>query len=347
MSQIFDPSRNTVVNNNRRHHGYVTRLLELPLACARFEGIVVFCAEDKRFYECQHIENDTEDYYKWIAVTIGAQRLYFIPVEALTETEIPNEATMSANRRTCCFDAIASAIDEIAVGLYRFGVGVEPLCYRVCNDLKYVDGKKYYIYNNSYDRAEYVRTPDVVPVPGKAYYLPDVQLRYISVFFNEGDSFDPSRSYYESTRPRFIEDPDYSVGAFISHRVFEANGQDYEQLTKKELVTKLNELIEIVNSTGCQLTKATDAGTLFDLCVRLDAIIDELNPFSHPWNNLLNRVSELEQRLSDESIGHATTFDLPIIVQRGNKKFKLDINDGEGNRMVTCVEIPDNANQGG
>ena len=126
MSHIFDPSRNTKVNDNHKNHGYVTRLLELPLACARFEGLVVFCGEDKRFYECQHIETPTEDYYEWVAVTTGAQRIYFIPVEALTETEMANEATMASNIRTCCFDAIASAIDEIlyscssAVSLHEF-----------------------------------------------------------------------------------------------------------------------------------------------------------------------------------------------------------------------------------
>lgn len=339
MSHIFDPSRNAKVNANHKKHGYVTRLLELPLACARFEGLVVFCGEDKRFYECQHIETPTEDYYEWVAVTTGAQRIYFIPVEALTETEMANEATMEANIRTCCFDAIASAIDEIAVGLYRFGINVEPLCYKLCYDLKYVEGRKYYIYNNSYDRAEYVPTPDTVPEVGKAYYTPDVNLKFKTVFFNEGDSFEAGETYYESTRPRFIADPAYVANGPIDHRVFVYNGQDYQRLTKKELVVKLNELIDIVNVTGCKLSKAVDEGTLFDLCVTLNYIIDELNPFAHPWNNLLNRMNELERLLQEAQIGRATTFDLPITVMKDGKEFVLDIVEGDGNRMLTATEV--------
>lgn len=341
MSQVFDPSANTKVNNSRSCHGYVTRLLELPLACARFEGLVVFCGEDKRFYECQHIVTPTEDYYEWIAVTTGAQRIFFIPVEALTETELPTEATIAANIRTCCFDAIASALDEIAIGMYRFGVNVEPLCYKICYDLKFVEGRKYYIFNNTYDRATYVITPDVTPVVGKAYYLPDINLKFTSVFFEEGQSFEAGKTYYESTRPRFISDPSYSAGDAVDHRIFISNGQDFDKLTKKELVVKLNQLIDLVNVTGCKIKKATDEGTLFDLCVAINALIDELNPFAHPWNNMLNRLSEVERLLKEVDIGKATSFDLPITVTRDGKKYTLDLTEGDGNRMLTAIEVND------
>jgi len=337
MSNILDPSRNTKVNAQRSKHGYVARLVELPIACARFEHLVVFCAEDKRFYECQHIITDTENYYKWIAVTTGGQRVYFVPVEALTESELPTEETITASIRTCCFDAIAFALDEIAIGLYRFGVNVEPLCYKISADAKYVAGKKYYIFNNNYDRAQFVKTTDVAPVEGKVYYLPDIHLNYTPQFYI--DEFLPDIDYFESTRPCFIIDPDQTDDAPITHRVFESNGIKFEELTKKELVAKLNEIIDLVNVTHCRLDKAKDSGTLFDLCVTIDALIDELNPFSRPWNNILNRLNTVEELLRQADLGKATTFDLPITVRKNGKSYVLDITEGEGNRMLTAVEV--------
>lgn len=339
MSGILDPSRNTKVNAIRSKHGYVARLAELPVACARFENLVVYCAEDKRFYECQHIVTSTENYYRWIAVTTGGQRVYFVPVEALTTTELPTASTITASVRTCCFDAIAFAIDEIAIGLYRFGVNVEPLCYKISADYRYVPGKKYYIFNNNFDRAQFVKTRDVTPIVGKVYYTADLSLHYTSVFFDDGESFDPEVEYFESTRPYFIPDPDQVDHAIIPHRVFESNGIKFDELTKKELVVKLNELIELVNVTNCRLDKAKDEGTLFDLCVTIDALIDELNPFSRPWNNVLNRLTTIEELLRSGEIGRVTTFELPITVTKNGKSYTLDIVEGEGHRMVTAVEI--------
>lgn len=339
MSDILDPSRNVLINNSRSKHGYVVRLAELPVACPRFENLVVFCAEDKRFYECRHITTELENYYKWIAVTTGGQRVYFVPVEALTETELPTEATMVADVRTCSFDAIAFAIDEIALGLYRFGINIDPLCYKASADIKYVPGKKYYTFNNNYDRAQFVMTTDVSPIVGKAYYLADVNLNYRTVFFEEGESFETEENYFESSRPCFIPDAAQADDALIAHRVFESNGIKFEELTKKELVAKLNEIIEWVNVTDCKLDKATDEGTLFDLCVTIDKLIDELNPFAKPWNTLLNRVLEIEQLLRQANLGKATTFDLPITVQKNGKSYVLDITEGDGNRMLTATEV--------
>jgi len=341
MSNIFNPSRNAAINAKRNLHGYVSRLLELPYACDRYEGMVVFCGEDKKFYECQHLFTNEGDYYRWIAVTTGGQRAFFVPVEALTETELPNEHTMIATVRTCCFDAIASAIDEIAIGLYRYGYNITPLCYKPSPDTKYVEGRIYYVYQNTYDRADYVPISAAEkasgPVPDKIYYTYNEDLRFVSIDPNSLDHFDAETTYFESKRPMFVRDPANVAGNAITHRVFVSNGQVYNELTKKELVKKLNEIINIVNVTGCRLDPCVDEGTLFDLCETLNLLIDELNPFAIPWNNLLSRVTAIEQKLRDLEIGVTRVIEMPADVLKDGNEFTMDFVEGSGSRMVTVT----------
>ena len=342
MNLIFPLHSDSKLSEARKHYGYISSIDELPVACARLEGAVVFCSNDKYIYECQHIVTVDEDYYTWIKVTTGGHRVMFIPVEALTQSEQPNEAIMASTVRTSCFDAIASAIDEICLGLYRYGYTVEPLCYSISHDAYFQDGRKYFTYNNKYDRADYVPTDDVTPVEDKTYYLPDVNLHYVVADVTNG--FTPGTVYYESKRPQFVRYTDYNVGDPIDLRVFVSNGIVFDQATKRNLVimvNKLNELIEIINTTGCKLKKAEDDGTLFDLCRSLNYVIDELNPFAHPWNNLLNRVNELERQLIDADIGYATSFDLPITVMRGGERYVIDIRDVNGTNMVVCDKVVD------
>ena len=295
MSAIFDPEQGSDLEAQRGRHGYVARLVHLPPACKRLEGVVVFCGEDKRFYECRHILTDTHDYYKWIAVTSGAQRTFLIPVEFLTDHEIPTEPEPSV--RTNCFDAIASALNELAIGLTRYNIGIDPLCYKPCFDATYVDGKKYYVWNNTYDRAEVVRTSDASPIVNKPYFTLESGVYQTQIFETEGSSFESGKIYFESTRPIMIPDPAYAAGQPITHKVFVSNGLAYNSLTKRHLVAKTNEIVDVINSTDARLSTVKDAQTLYDLAGAVNEIIDEVNPFAAPWNNLLRRVEVLEQQM--------------------------------------------------
>lgn len=329
MSALFDPDSGSRVNSHRSNHGYVARLKQLPIACARVYGVVVFCEEDKRFYECQHIVTQTEDYYRWVAVTSGAQRIYFIPVERLTENEMP--IAPEPNIRTNCFDAIASALNEIAIGLYRYNVNVRPLCYKPCYDETFIAGKKYYVWNNNYDRADYVQTQDSVPVVGKPYFIVEGNnARYATKLFSDGESFEEGVIYFESTRPIMIADVTYDPGKYIDHRVFEFDTLAYDQLTKKELVAKANEIIEVVNVTNAKISKATNSGTLYDLASIVNVLIDEVNPFSVPWNQALSRINALEEQVQLGSFKRP--FELPVYVKWGNDIVAFNI---EGDKVIT------------
>lgn len=294
MSRIFNPSKCVDERALRAHRGFVSRAEELPVADVKYFGLVIFCAEDKRFYECQHIITKTEDYYKWVAVTSGAQRTFFIPVERLTENETPRVPEPSI--RTNCFDAIASALNEMAIGLYRYNIKINPLSYAPCYDATYVDGKKYYVWNDNYDRADYVRTADIQPIEGKPYFAINSGV-YETKIFTADQSFEDGVTYYESTRPIMIPDEAYAAGAQITHRVFVAEGTAYNDLTKRDLVAKTNEIVELINTTHAKLDKATDDGSLYDLAVVANKLIDEVNPFSIPWSKLLQRVDDLERRV--------------------------------------------------
>lgn len=316
MSKIFNPSFNW------RKAGYVSTITRLPTAEAAYEFNVIYCGEDKRFYECVHIVNDTEDYFKWVAVTSGAQRTFFIPVEALTDKEFP--ATEEPSKRTNCFDAIAAALNEIAISFSRYNIRIDPLCYEPCFDTTYKAGKKYYVWHNNYDRADYIVTPDTTPIAGKPYFLESAVLKYETVIFEDGDTFESGKVYFESTRPILILDPAYSEGAPIDHRVFVSNGKQYDKLTKPDLVSKANEIVEIINTTGAKLIMATDDGTLFDLCSVINTIIDEINPFSNSWNHLLGRVDSLE-RNATRGQSADLPLELPVFVHNVSGTFKLDV----------------------
>ena len=56
---------------------------------------------------------------------------------------------------------------------------------------------------------------------------------------------------------------------------------------------------------------------------------------------MLNRLSEVERLLKEVDIGKATSFDLPITVTRDGKKYTLDLTEGDGNRMLTAIEVND------
>jgi len=336
MGTIFNPSRNAIVNAKRGLHGYVARVAELPTANAKVEGYVVFCGEDKRFYECQHITTDTEDYYRWVAVTSGGQRTFFIPVERLTEDE--EHAIPRDDVRTNCFDAIASAISELALGLYRYGILIEPLCYKTCTDKVYLAGKKYYVWYDSFDRAEYIRTTDTTAVAGKIYYYIDTKGDYIHYAPDAGTSL-TDKTYYESTRPLFIEDPAYVAGGAIDHRVFVSNGILFKELQMTHLAAKLNEIVDAINVTNTKLSKVQDIDhcTLFQLATVVNAVVDEVNPFSNAWNNLLKRVTTLEKEVKRGSLVYP--FDLPQYIKKDGITYKCDIEivGGEVKGVITPV----------
>ena len=377
MSAIIDPVTGASINSDWKLNGGVTRLAQLPAADAFYYGAVVFCHEDNRFYECQHIVTADQDYYRWVAVTQGGHRLFFIPVEKLTTEEVQN-ADPHPSIRTNSFDAAASALDELAFGLRRYNVKVDPLCFAPTKDTVILSGVTYYKYNNRYDRAEYVETEDTSPILNKAYfYLQDGVL--VTKIFADGESFEAGVKYYESTRPMFVA-VDMESGAVIDALLFNATDKTLDALVLDDLIAKYNELVDILNVTGSKLHVITDSEmnsgngvTLFQLCKYINEMIDEVNPFSVPWNNTLQRIQYLEtivkqfgqfpeglanlsQRvdtaegdiveLQDQVDRTNERFDefvinFPVVVNKGDVKYTMDFVEGAGSRMLTCKKHAD------
>ena len=349
----------------------------MPVADAFYYGAVVFCHEDNRFYECRHIITADQDYYRWVAVTQGGQRLFFIPVEKLTTEEVQN-ADPHPSIRTNSFDAAASALDELAFGLRRYNVKVDPLCFAPTRDTVILSGVVYYKYNNKYDRAAYVETEDTAPILNKAYfYLQDGVL--VTKIFAAGESFEAGVKYYESTRPMFVA-VDMESGAVIDALLFNSTDKTLDALVLDDLISKYNELVDILNVTGSKLHVITDSEmnsgngvTLFQLCKYINELIDEVNPFSVPWNNALQRIQYLEtivqqfgqfpeglanltQRvdtaegdiveLQDQVDKTNERFDnfvinFPVVVNKGAVKYTMDFVEGAGSRMLTCKKHSD------
>lgn len=377
MSAILDPVMGASINSDWKLNGGVTRLAQLPVADAFYYGAVVFCHEDNRFYECRHITTADQDYYRWVAVTQGGQRLFFIPVEKLTTEEVRN-ADPHPSIRTNSFDAAVSALDEIAFGLRRYNVKVDQFCYAPTKDTEVIEGVKYYKYNNKYDRAAYVETEDTAPVLNKAYfYLQDGVL--VTKIFADGDSFESGVTYYESTRPMFVEVA-LETGIVINSLLFNANGKSLDELVLDDLIAKYNELADILNVSGSRLHVVTEnemtAGngvTLFKLCQYINELIDEVNPFSVPWNNTLQRIQYLETIVNQfgqfpEGLANLTqrvdtaegdivelqdqvdktnerfddfVINFPVVVNKGDVKYTMDFVEGAGSRMLTCKKHAD------
>ena len=377
MSAILDPVAGASINSDWKLNGGVTRLAQLPVADAFYYGAVVFCHEDNRFYECRHIITADQDYYRWVAVTQGGQRLFFIPVEKLTTEEVQN-ADPHPSIRTNSFDAAASALDELAFGLRRYNVKVDPLCFAPTKDTVILSGVVYYKYNNRYDRAAYVETEDTAPIVNKAYfYLQDGVL--VTKIFAAGESFEAEVKYYESTRPMFVA-VDMESGDVIDALLFNATDKTLDALVLDDLIAKYNELVDILNVTGSKLHVITDSEmnsgngvTLFQLCKYINEMIDEVNPFSVPWNNTLQRIQYLEtivkqfgqfpeglanlsQRvgtaegdivdLQDQVDRTNERFDdfvinFPVVVNKGDVKYTMDFVEGVGSRMLTCRKHAD------
>ena len=95
-----------------------------------------------------------------------------------------------------------------------------------------------------------------------------------------------------------IPDAACVAGAPITHKVFVSDGTPYDQLTKVHLVAKANEIVDIINMTHAKLDRATDDGTLYDLATIVNRLIDELNPFATPFNNVMTRLESLERRVA-------------------------------------------------
>lgn len=288
MVNVFNPTLGARANaGHRTAYGYVTRLDHLPPAISRFENLVVFCEEDKRFYECRLT---SENKYCWVAVTAGPHRTYLIPVEKLNPEE------QSLLERNSSFDAAVSALDEISLGLLRYGVQVEPICHVLSPDTVYKSGTNYFVWNNDYDRAAYIFTKDTVVDIDKTYYFKnDVGDYEKATGLTPGVPFPSGTRYYESTRPMFVRDPDQVPGQPITHRVYVMRTSPTPQTVDVNvLIVKINEIIDILNVNEAHLSKAT---TLNNLSRVINLAIDEVNPFSVPWQSLLDRVAAVERQI--------------------------------------------------
>ena len=123
---VFNPSRDGMDNSIKRTmYGQVLRFPTLPPAHAIFEGVTVFDTETKDFYECQHIQTETEDYFEWVAVTFGAARAFLVPVGKLTERDVAwdwnqDEVEFYHFTDKSRIECIANTINEIINGLIRY-----------------------------------------------------------------------------------------------------------------------------------------------------------------------------------------------------------------------------------
>lgn len=329
---VFDPQNNSQKQEKRGCYGYVARAALLPIPIAQYEGIVLFCSDTKAFYECQKLTGTGREWYEWVEVAYPRRLL--IPVEKIL-TEAIDEGAEDPSARKNSFDAIISAVNAIAVGMIRYRIQVDPLGYIRTRDSVYKAGKNYFVWNENYDRSAYVVTEDEERVPEKTYFVrqPDWVYRpAIASDFNSDGSFKSGVFYYEMTRPTFVPDTHAVVDDPILCVAFEFVGHpSYDETTMKDVISKANELIEIVNRTDAHIALVNeDISTLFDLAKAINSLIDEVNPFSVPWNQLHDRVAALEHMLPTGS--RENPLNLPFYF---NKK----IVGRDGSVSLTCYAL--------
>ena len=268
---VFNPSRDGTDNSIKRTmYGQVLRFPTLPPAHAIFEGVTVFDTETKDFYECQHIQTETEDYFEWVAVTFGAARAFLVPVGKLTERDVAwdwnqDEVEFYHFTDKSRIECIANTINEIINGLIRYNKKFLYLGYtNVPAGSTLAEGVEYYGY----------RTNDLIDLTGHELH---------KVYTGEVRKLLPS---------------EYVIGSVVT--------DDYVYFTKADdpdmtdCVARMNEIIALLNKHFAKLP-ACDANEMNELEISevLNMIVEEVNPFAVPWQVVIDRIWHLEQKVGN------------------------------------------------
>lgn len=282
MITRINPSRNSYDAENKQKYGYVIRVPKLPDAHAGVEGFTVFNLEDNCFYKCKHVTSVGTSYYDWVRVTFGVARSFLIPVNKLTLIDRESVAPLST---TTIVDAetLGKTLNEIVVGMRRYKVNIAPLGYTATTDTVYQDGKTYYGWKwTNQDAAIKSFEYD-----GHKVFVGDF------VELKAGTEAEVS-----------IGKADYTVGTdILPDTAYHPNAKGWVSVTSTQFCDTINALVDTLNQHEAGLPTVTKTDTASKLCYVTNLIIDEVNPFSIPWQILVDRVLVVEQKLGPSTMG--------------------------------------------
>ena len=325
MSNVrFNPTLNTSKAAKRSQYGYVVRVPSRTLLPPRagLKNVTLFDESDECFYTCVL----AGDEYQWRAVTFGASRPFLIPVGKLATYDYDTSKRTVAD--------LSQTINEIIMGLRRYGVELAPLGFALTSDTTFTQGHVYYRWND-FDDIEgienwlvvrgYTETSDEYYRGYKKYF----KKRTGSDIYDEitgwgvGDEVQPvSETGYDSTVYECAYGRNYT-GEFklLTTGVDYQNGdpipdkvifQAVPEPSYTDLGRKINELVTQCNEHGASIPRTTvpsidpSDAEVEELCDTVNLVIDEVNPFAAGWQLILNRVWNVEEAHDDleNGVGH-------------------------------------------
>ena len=258
---VFNPERDGQDNSDQRTlYGQVLRFPSLPPAHAVFEGVTVFDMTTKDFYECQHIQTATEDYYEWVAVTFGAARVFLIPVGKLTEMDIQEYTDKSR------IECVAKTINEIINGFFRYRKYFNYLGYtNVPAGTALQEGTEYYGYKTN---------DEIIDITGEEL-----------------------RKVYTGEVVKLTAGEDYTIGQNVLQDYTFFTKAAEPDMT--DCVNRLNEIISLLNKhfANIDALPTSPFPDYATICTVINKVVEEVDPFAVPWQVVINRIWHLEQKV--------------------------------------------------
>lgn len=282
MITRINPSRNSYDAENKQKYGYVIRVPKLPDAHAGVEGFTVFNLEDDCFYKCKHITQVGTSYYGWVRVTFGAAKSFLVPVNRLTLIDRESIAPLST---TVVVDAetLGKTLNEITVGMRRYNVNIAPLGYTATTDTVYTEGKTYYGWKWTNQDASITS----FEYDGHKVFVGDF------VELKAGTASEVG-----------LGTADYVIGTDIpANTAYHPNASGWDSVTSTDFANTINALVGELNIHEANLPTVSASDTASRFCYVTNLIIDEVNPFSIPWQILVDRVLVVEQKIGPSTMG--------------------------------------------
>ena len=286
-----NPSRNEYDNQNRAKYGYVIRVPKLPDAHESIVDFVVYNEEDNCFYKCVEVLTEEQHYFTWKAVTFGASRAYLIPVGKLTSSDINTSSEGWTEKQ--CVDAIAHTLNEMAFCMRRYReTHFSPIGYTQITSGKYQQDAVYYkwVWNDTKDTIGL----EQVLTTKEGTTVIDWKLATHKTYVGEFKEMVPGT--------------DYVVGADIDDNTYSDDDIEWNETTMRDLVDRLNEYVDKLNEHDAGIAYAKYSDTLDTICKVVNEVIEEVNPFSIPWQLLLNRQNYLEKEIGAVTLQTDITY---------------------------------------
>lgn len=276
----INPSRNEYDNQYRAKYGYVIRVPKLPDAHESIVDFVVYNEADNCFYKCVEVLNEEQHYFTWKAVTFGASRAFLVPVGKLTASDINYSSDGWTEKQ--CVDAVAHTINELAFCMRRYReTHFTPIGYTQLTSGKYLQDVSYYKWTWN-DTKDTIGLEQVLTTKDGTTVI-DWKLATHKTYVGEFTEMVPG--------------VDYNVGDNIDDNTYIDDEIEWNESTMRDMVDKINEYVEKLNDHEAGITLAKYSDTLDTICAIVNDIIDEVNPFSIPWQLLLNRQNYLEKEV--------------------------------------------------